>query len=248
MPRRAAKSRKTKSTKPWGGRFRGGTDARVEAFTESVSFDYRLAPHDVLASIAHAEMLGAQGIIAKKDARAIVRGLKAILREMEAGGVRVPARARRRAHERRGGAHEAHRRRRRQTAHRPEPERPGGHFAQAVAQRPGRRDTGGAFSAQARSSRAGGGPRRYRDARLHASTARAARIAGAPPARVFPDAQARRGAVHRSARPGQRPAAGGGRAGRHEPPDRQENGGEKTRFRLRHREQHGCGERQGFRA
>ncbi len=85
MAKRVAKSPKTKSRKPWGGRFQGSTDARVEAFTESVSFDYRLATFDVLASIAHAEMLGAQEIIAKKDARAIVTGLKVILREVEAG-------------------------------------------------------------------------------------------------------------------------------------------------------------------
>ncbi len=85
MPRREAKSQKTKTHKPWGGRFRGRTDARVEAFTESVSFDYRLAPYDVLASIAHAEMLGARGIITKKDASAIVAGLKAILSEVETG-------------------------------------------------------------------------------------------------------------------------------------------------------------------
>ena len=85
MAKRGAKSRKTNANKPWGGRFQGGTDARVEAFTESVSFDYRLAPYDILASIAHAEMLGAQGIIAKADARKIVAGLKAILKEVEAG-------------------------------------------------------------------------------------------------------------------------------------------------------------------
>lgn len=85
MAKRDAKSKMPKTRKPWGGRFRGRTDARAEAFTESVSFDYRLAPYDVSASIAHAEMLGAQGIIAKKDARAIVSGLKAILREVEAG-------------------------------------------------------------------------------------------------------------------------------------------------------------------
>ena len=85
MAKRGAKSRKTNTNKPWGGRFQGGTDARVEAFTESVSFDYRLAPYDILASVAHAEMLGAQGIIAKADARKIVAGLKAILKEVEAG-------------------------------------------------------------------------------------------------------------------------------------------------------------------
>ena len=84
MAKRVAKSPNTKSMKPWGGRFQGGTDARVEAFTESVSFDYRLAPYDVLASIAHAEMLGAQGIITKADARKIVSGLKAILKDVEA--------------------------------------------------------------------------------------------------------------------------------------------------------------------
>ncbi len=84
MAKRGAKSNAGNVKKPWGGRFRGGTDARVEAFTESVSFDWRLAPHDVLASIAHAEMLGAQGIITKGDARKIIAGLKAILREVEA--------------------------------------------------------------------------------------------------------------------------------------------------------------------
>ena len=85
MSKRDVKPEKTKIRKPWSGRFRAGTDARVEAFTESVSFDYRLAPYDILASIAHAEMLGAQGIITKKDTRAILSGLKAILRELEAG-------------------------------------------------------------------------------------------------------------------------------------------------------------------
>ena len=85
MSRREVKSEKTKTrNKPWGGRFQEGTDARVEAFTESVSFDYRLAPYDITASIAHAEMLGAQGIITKADARKIVSGLKTILTEVEA--------------------------------------------------------------------------------------------------------------------------------------------------------------------
>ena len=85
MSKREVKSEKTKTrNKPWGGRFQGGTDARVEAFTESVSFDYRLAPYDITASIAHAEMLGAQGIITKADARKIVTGLKTILRDVEA--------------------------------------------------------------------------------------------------------------------------------------------------------------------
>jgi argininosuccinate lyase len=82
------KGAKASSGKPWGGRFAGKTDERVEAFTESVSFDHRLAGPDIRGSIAHAEMLGAQGIIAKADSQKIVSGLKAILREMEAGKFR----------------------------------------------------------------------------------------------------------------------------------------------------------------
>ena len=84
----ARRSAKTKSPKPWGGRFAGRTDPRVEAFTQSVSFDHRLAPWDIRGSIAHAEMLGARRIIPRADAVKIVRGLRAILREGEAGKFR----------------------------------------------------------------------------------------------------------------------------------------------------------------
>jgi argininosuccinate lyase len=71
--------------KPWGGRFEGGTDRRVEAFTESISFDYRLAKHDIRGSIAHARMLGKTGIIAASEAKKIVCGLQEIAAEIEAG-------------------------------------------------------------------------------------------------------------------------------------------------------------------
>jgi len=71
--------------KQWGGRFEGKTDALVEALGESVSFDARLAPWDIRASVAHAHMLGAQGIIAKSDCKKIVAGLNAIAKEIEAG-------------------------------------------------------------------------------------------------------------------------------------------------------------------
>lgn len=72
-------------SKLWGGRFEGKTDALVEQLGESVSFDARLAPWDIRASIAHATMLGDCGIISQKDARDIVRGLKAIDRDIAAG-------------------------------------------------------------------------------------------------------------------------------------------------------------------
>ncbi len=72
-------------SKLWGGRFEGKTDALVERLGESVSFDARLAPWDIRASIAHARMLGDCAIIAKGDAKKIIRGLKAIDKDIQAG-------------------------------------------------------------------------------------------------------------------------------------------------------------------
>jgi len=69
----------------WGGRFTSGPDAGAAAFSESVSFDRRLAPFDVRLSIAHARMLGRQGILPAADVDAIVQGLLAIGAEVEAG-------------------------------------------------------------------------------------------------------------------------------------------------------------------
>ena len=43
---------KAAKKKLWGGRFDELTDLLVEAFTESVSFDWRLYPHDIEGSIA----------------------------------------------------------------------------------------------------------------------------------------------------------------------------------------------------
>ncbi len=80
-----AGARKPAAPKPWGGRFEGATDRLVEAYTSSVDADARLVPHDIAGSIAHANMLGRQGIISKKDATAIVRGLAEILDEYFAG-------------------------------------------------------------------------------------------------------------------------------------------------------------------
>jgi len=71
--------------KLWGGRFEGRTDALVEQLGESVSFDRRLAPWDIRASIAHAEMLGERGIIPKRDVKKIVSGLNSIQKDIDAG-------------------------------------------------------------------------------------------------------------------------------------------------------------------
>jgi argininosuccinate lyase len=65
--------------------FREPTDNRVEAFSESVSFDRRLADVDIDGSIAHARMLAACGLITAAEAEAIVAGLGEIRREIAAG-------------------------------------------------------------------------------------------------------------------------------------------------------------------
>ncbi len=74
--------------KPWAGRFTGKTSKSVENYTESISFDKRLWRYDIEGSIAHAKMLSKQGIIPKRDAARIIRGLKDIYREIEEGRFR----------------------------------------------------------------------------------------------------------------------------------------------------------------
>ena len=71
--------------KPWGGRFNEATDAFVEAFTASVDFDRRLYRHDIAGSIAHARMLGRQGILAAEECEAVVAGLMRIRERIERG-------------------------------------------------------------------------------------------------------------------------------------------------------------------
>lgn len=72
-------------SKLWGGRFEGKTDELVEVLGESVSYDARLAPWDIRASIAHATMLGDCGIIAKSEVKKIIQGLKAVDKAIAAG-------------------------------------------------------------------------------------------------------------------------------------------------------------------
>lgn len=71
--------------KTWGGRFAGGTDDRVERFTESISFDCRLAPQDVRASQAHARMLAHVGLLTAAEAEQIVAALADIGQQIERG-------------------------------------------------------------------------------------------------------------------------------------------------------------------
>ncbi len=67
------------------GRFEKEADAAVSKYTASIHFDWRLYHYDIAGSIAHAQMLAKQGIISDKDRKEIVRGLKAIQKEIESG-------------------------------------------------------------------------------------------------------------------------------------------------------------------
>jgi argininosuccinate lyase len=67
------------------GRFGSGPAADVAKFSESVSFDRRLWKHDILGSIAHAEMLAKIGVLTRKECEAISEGLHQIAQEIMDG-------------------------------------------------------------------------------------------------------------------------------------------------------------------
>ncbi|MGB5081738.1 MAG: argininosuccinate lyase [Burkholderiales bacterium] len=78
-------ARRTKpGKKPWSGRFDEPVSERVKRYTASVGFDRRLASQDIRASLAHARMLRAVGLLSPADLRAIERGFAGISREIEA--------------------------------------------------------------------------------------------------------------------------------------------------------------------
>ena len=75
----------TNSNSMWGGRFAEGTDAFVERFNASVSFDQRLYRHDIQGSIAHAQMLSRSGVLTEDETQAIIEGLQAVREQIEEG-------------------------------------------------------------------------------------------------------------------------------------------------------------------
>ncbi|MEZ5856850.1 MAG: argininosuccinate lyase [Hyphomicrobiaceae bacterium] len=73
------------TNKMWGGRFElSPADLMIE-INASIGFDKAMAPQDIAGSKAHAEMLAAQGIITKADARDIAKGLDQVRAEIESG-------------------------------------------------------------------------------------------------------------------------------------------------------------------
>ena len=73
------------SAKPWGGRFQEATDKRVEKFTESISFDARLAEVDIRGSKAHSAMLAEVGLITAAERDQLHAELDQIGAEIERG-------------------------------------------------------------------------------------------------------------------------------------------------------------------
>ncbi len=73
--------------KLWGGRFSHEIDKTANDFQASIGFDRRLYREDIEGSIAHATMLGRQGIIEPSEAEKIVEGLRGILADIESGNL-----------------------------------------------------------------------------------------------------------------------------------------------------------------
>lgn len=74
-----------KKSQAWSALFSEPMSELVKRYTASVGFDQRLWKADITGSLAHAEMLAAQGIINADDHAAIQRGMAQITQEIEAG-------------------------------------------------------------------------------------------------------------------------------------------------------------------
>ena len=70
----------------WSGRFERDVDEFTQRFGASLPIDRRMYRQDIAASIAHARMLGRQGIVSQEDAQDMVEGLSAIRESMDQGG------------------------------------------------------------------------------------------------------------------------------------------------------------------
>ncbi len=71
----------------WKGRFAEDTDARVQAFTQSLDLDWRLAAADLRGSVAHVRMLGTVGLLSSEEARTLEEHLKGVGEEIRSGAL-----------------------------------------------------------------------------------------------------------------------------------------------------------------
>src|SRR5690554_3541814 len=75
--------------KLWGGVFTRKTEKLAEEFNSSLDFDSRLYKQDILGSIAHCKMLGAQKIISEDECKTIIDGLEGILADIEKSKLKI---------------------------------------------------------------------------------------------------------------------------------------------------------------
>src|SRR5687768_16589537 len=75
----------------WKGRFQEQTAELLQAFSQSISYDWRLFRYDIQGSIAHAAALTKAGLITEEERRLIVDGLRDIARAMERGEIELKA-------------------------------------------------------------------------------------------------------------------------------------------------------------
>lgn len=73
--------------KLWKGRFSKASTSSADEFNASIQFDQKMYKEDITGSIAHAKMLGRQGIIPQEDVDLIIKTLGEILEDIEAGKV-----------------------------------------------------------------------------------------------------------------------------------------------------------------
>ncbi|NGZ96933.1 MAG: argininosuccinate lyase [Nitrospira sp. WS110] len=71
--------------KAWDGRFREKTNQLVEAFTRSLTVDFRLYADDITGSIAHCKTLEKARVLSASETRKIIRGLESVKRELDRG-------------------------------------------------------------------------------------------------------------------------------------------------------------------
>lgn len=73
----------------WKGRFKKELAKETNDFNSSISFDIRMFEEDIKGSMAHAAMLGAQGIIEKSESDKIIAGLQEILSDIKSGKLEI---------------------------------------------------------------------------------------------------------------------------------------------------------------
>ena len=76
-------------SKMWAGRTAGETDKLADDFNSSIAFDSRMYRQDITGSMAHAAMLGKQGIIMDGEAEQLIQGLSEILADLESGALSI---------------------------------------------------------------------------------------------------------------------------------------------------------------